>query len=134
MLLRWLIRSLCIAIVLVCALAWSVSYFRTPYIEYGNPVGSLGCGMIDGGLYLVAEERGTPGWNSGFENARTRPDSAPFYFLSFNAGHDAGTYFLRIPCWFLTTFSLLFLWLLWRKTRPRQKPSAFPIDLTPPPT
>jgi hypothetical protein len=36
--------------------------------------------------------------------------------------------FEMIPLWLPTTLSAIFLFLLWRKTRPNHTPKGFPIE------
>ncbi|MCL2648231.1 MAG: hypothetical protein FWD61_14675 [Phycisphaerales bacterium] len=132
----FLLRFLAAVPVFVCICLWIFSDFRGAYVRRFSPRGEDSLVICSGGIYFVSLPITMTGpviWVSRIFPLEPRPDSAPFYYLGFNAGTIRSAphliyYFLRIPFWFPTALWLLVLWLIWQQTRPNPKLSAFPVQ------
>src|ERR1035437_5959431 len=117
---RFFICYVSITVALAGASLWILSHKAKITYEYRNVHRGVRCLLVDGGLYIVKLPGGVPGYSDDIENPDTRPDLASAGFLGFNAGQLKGRDFFRLPFWFLTTFSLVPVWLqlFWRQLRP----------------
>ena len=132
MLRRWLMFGLALMLLSLCLGAWGVSYWREIYASHNGKTYLdfiLNSGRLE--IYRGTSQGTAPGWH--FVNAEAlswdRLDQhSKFCWLgfSYSVGID-GSYF-TIPFWLPSLLSLLFLWFAWRKTRPKPKGKAFPIE------
>jgi len=153
---RWIIRSLFMLPILFCVVGWTWSYDYRLSITYVYLYGRAEPRearyevlFADSALFLCAESQrtGTQGcYGAGwyFENTLNpvedrsiwHPEAANWsgfgywhdtdIFESISWRRDSGC----VPFWFLTVFSTILLFFVWRKTRPKINPAnAFPVEI-----
>jgi hypothetical protein len=132
---RWVSRCSLMLLFAGSVFFWVFSYFISTGVTYApkSYAFTYGITIESGGLYLLNIPPGgqPPGLQVVTDKPGPRIDSPPWYFLGFNAGSfnafvEIG--FFRAPLWFLACLSGLLLWLAWRKTRPKVKGRAFPVE------
>jgi hypothetical protein len=145
---RRIIRGLGIALLTLCVAAWVGSYFGFSYVRYVSNTRCWWSSLDGGGLDLIYEYHGTDGprgWLAEYgpypatwlSAKQQRHDSIAYHLLGFawqpRTGPDGWQYML-IPLWFPTTLAAGFLWLAWRKTRPKYNGKGFPVEVDAKPT
>ena len=143
---RWIIRSFFIGLLLLCVGGWLVSFKVGWVVGYNNVHnhneyemvvhwGKIRFSFLDGhhAVAFVPD-----GWFQdtfpAYPLKGTNAD-ADLYgrkFVGFESGEVGRRQWISIPFWFPTTISAAFLWLVWRKTRPKPKGRAFPVELEKP--
>ena len=135
---RWIIRSIAI---LICAVCVGSSLIGTFF-----PI----VGMVAiGGVFLRVDWMGSemglsvfnrpPEWDGWVYWPRS--DQGKFailqaiydhqlHFAGFGYGRFENLYLLRLPLWFLSLLSVLLLLWIFRRTRAKSPPTAFPIEAT----
>jgi hypothetical protein len=141
---RWLIRSLALTLLTLCAAAWVGSYFRGIKILVLSGTHVWEPGLAGGELNLVYGHHdpiASSVWevtcwkyDSDTRSAtRARYEGATYHFLGF--GWRSGTltnyHLLMIPLWFPTLLSALLLALVWRKTRTKIIGRGYPVEPAP---
>jgi len=141
---RWLIRSVAILICAVCVgsfLAGTIFPVTATFLTGAERVFCVE--WI--GSRLVAFSNYRPGneqqwyldWptidSHRFESWRAAWDDNP-HFAGFGGFtfHDAypGSYYIRLPLWFIALLSVLLLLWIFRRTRTKAPPAAFPVEAT----
>jgi hypothetical protein len=139
MLRRWIIRSLCLALLTLCVTAWVGSRFLrldTGYISGRHVVwmrADSGTGYVGVAEYPPSNFK----WYWNCTDARPAGcelmyQVANYHFFGFaltvrpvpSSGSIA-----FVPLWFPTTLSAGFLWLVCRKTRPKYNRKGFPVEV-----
>jgi hypothetical protein len=140
---HWIIRSLALALLTLCVVAWVHScYFfvrltRTAGGQFwclGWACGTVGIAVTHGPGYRSGgwewnNERVNPAIREGIENDYS--DSS-IVFAGFAGTWKTGAINeerLLVPLWFPTLLSALLLWLVWRKTRPAYNGRGFPVEV-----
>ena len=144
---RWIYRSLCLVLLLLCLGGWVASYTFTPVVAYQTKHQFLN-GYIDSGSLFIQwntttiEETGKLGvdFQIHLESEETDETLNQFsHALGFHGGtvifrSSVGRWRIRligIPFWFLTLLASAITFWVWRKTRPKPNPStAFPVEIT----
>jgi hypothetical protein len=144
---RWIIRGMGIALLTLCVAAWVGSYFECA-IAVNQSKTAHWQANLEGGEFHIWYYRPTrhSGWYVRFfpynaigHHATLRMSYArtPYHVLGFAWRWDPTTepqLWVMIPLWFPTTLAAGFLWLVWRKTRPKYNGKGFPVEVaaTPP--
>jgi hypothetical protein len=128
---RWLIRGSFMLPVLLCVVAWGWSYPFRERIAYAGASGvqEWAIELGDGGLFLGRSWGCTevPGWS--YEHLGKDPFASDIYgagfclfgfqfFRSPVPPSGIGS-FLIIPFWFPTVLSVMLLFFVWRRTKPK---------------
>jgi hypothetical protein len=142
---RWFIRGFFVGLLLSCLAAWWASGYYSATVDYFQD-GRFGVGgesmagivRFGGGIGV---EYYCPSGFSGHV-ARSSPpgfmalrwDEPKDYYFGFSvfSGHSTttGTVFgISVPYWFISLVLAVLLWLVWRKTRPKPKGGAFPVEI-----
>jgi hypothetical protein len=145
---RWLIRGLALTLLTLSAVAWVGSYFEgvqraNNYWGYATDF-TLGNGSADiwveqmagHGLIIYV------GWMYGRSDKydmRAEYEHLDCKYFGFGVTlpalhpHEKNPEYWSVffPLWFPTLLSALFLWLVWRNTRPRYNGKGFPIQVGP---
>jgi hypothetical protein len=133
---RRIIRSLALALLMLCLTAWVGSHFRSVSFFYSRDAisglvldvkyGSLRI-FTSGQMSVVSEHFD---WFFGSASPRLPGELPARTYLGF--GWDSApaveSMTVLIPLWFPTTLSAGFLWLVWRKTRPNSTGKGFPVE------
>ena len=133
---RWIIRSLFICLLLTATCSWWKSYTYPPFSDRIPGPHTRVC-INNGMLFVVFPWFGM--------SSKLRPLDTGFYCNEIDAlnfrfgyfgerhGSDVAQFrFVAVPFWLLTPLSAILLWLVWRKTRPKVKGRAFPVELKQP--
>lgn len=144
---RWIIRGVCLIVLVLCAGLWSLSYFCTAVIvETSGPqwylAESVGIenGMIHVNRFstLISSYRLLPGWNFRWQGATAASLRSPFSlhlidgdFLGFRLRYRTwfpGRFWnAAIPFWCPTTLLVLLILIVWRKTARPRPGRGFPV-------
>lgn len=143
---RWLIRSLFMLAVLLCVAGWGWSRTDVCIISYSQNGHLVWCESKAGVVRLGR------GWLSSFTHGwawQSDPVDPPqflppfrdrYQFLGFGFRrevianpNDAGkivfsTTYVDVPYWFFALLFSVALLFVWRKTRPRNPATAFPVE------
>jgi hypothetical protein len=145
MLKRWIIRSLCIALLTLCATVWVGSYWQALHLARAIN-GRVLCLSISTGVICIFRTDSTGGWTDGWLSYMASPNKREVDWTSDCYGRaryrlagfaidpllspvaEGLGLWLTIPLWFPTTLSAGLLWLVWRKTRPKYTGKGFPVE------
>jgi hypothetical protein len=133
---RWIIRSFFIGLLVLCVGGWVGSYWDAGEITYsGRNVWYAAFHW--GKLHLMwayDPARANGGWDAFTRPASADTDAALIagygghYYLGFFLKIGPDENYVAIPFYFPTLISAALLWLVWRKTRPKAKGRAFPVE------
>jgi hypothetical protein len=141
MLRRWIIRSLAVALLTLCAAAWAGSYSERIDVVWGSQTAFWKASLERAEFRFVYYRLGfTPGWELGHwrydaaQDAMMRSgyERTPYHALGFAWQWDPAAelqLLVMIPLWFPTLLSAGCLWLVWRKTRPKYSGKGFPVEV-----
>ena len=134
---RWIIRSFFIGLLLLCMGGWVVTAKYQCFIAYRHGGHAIDCNLYLGVICVVfvSSATGPTGWDHFvicLPHARFWPpelfwDHHMFWGFGFDHRASAFTRF-AVPYWFTILVSAALLWLVWRKTRPKPKGRAFPVE------
>jgi hypothetical protein len=138
---RWLIRSLCLALLTLCVTAWVGSYWEQICVKCYSASHAFDAEVLCGAMILGDEfhpewhNARTWWWNIGAANREVSQNQfreTKYHALGFGLKPSpADPYvYAMIPLWFPTLLSALFLCFVWRKTRHKPPSRGFPVETT----
>jgi len=135
---RWLIRTVFMLPILFCVVGWGWSCHNEASIEYHDGGTVAGCSILWGGVELGAARNSGSlpegNWVIGLgklhESHLLHPDNSygihGWLGLGWYSAEDCVRVY--IPFWLLLLIFSSLLFLVWRKTRPKNDPrTAFPV-------
>ena len=137
---RWFIRLLVLLPIVLCIIGWGWSSTHTGWIRYSYGTNTfnanwIGCGTRKGFIFfqngIDSPVRFRAGWHCGAESDKATESSfvPSTGFYGFDHSVSLHTQFLFLPYWFLVLIFSGLLWLIWRRTRPKPKGGAFPVEV-----
>ena len=132
---RWIIRSFFVGLLLLFVGGWVGSYkYSPPGYRSISPQWQWNC--FGGRIALCWDKRNFRPRDPAEVYRGELPfiDPKGYELLGFDLrysdwGKGLRSFYLAIPLWFPTLLSAALLWLVWRKTRPKVKGRAFPVEL-----
>ena len=135
---RWLIRSLFIALWVICITAWVGSYWRGAFFQCWR-MALTDVFLLDGRLAIIRDDSLTPGefgWK--FVSPYTRSQAgfdwpqwdshSTYHCVGFSWHRPSWGMYASVPLWFPTLLSGGVFWFVWRKSRVKGIGSGFPIE------
>ena len=146
---RWIIRSFFIGLLLLCVGGWATSYASWWDIEYHDNLPTTftwAVGSSWGRLWIIRKHdvysyfggylpRELETYMSSVDvpyEIERQFEFLPHYVFGFCFNSDERLHGIAIPYWFPTTLSASLLCWVWRKTRPKAKGGAFPVEVSKP--
>jgi len=126
MIYRWTIRSVSIAMCMLCVGVWFTSWFEMARMDYvgGSHARRIAveCGVVSlSDHFNPAFTSGT--WRVTHEQADLDYDDSDAGFMSYS--YPEPSWGVMVPMWFFTGVSVVLLWMSWRKSTTRT--AGFPI-------
>ena len=136
---RWIIRSFFIGVLLLFMLVWTASYFYVVYVEYETRslwkvesftgYAKLEWRRYSGGGDFHDVDRG---WITSSYRYTSSSATNLHYLFRFDWLITRDHRGIIIPFSYPTLSSAVLLWLAWRRTGPKPKGRAFPVELNEP--
>jgi hypothetical protein len=139
---RWLVRSFFLALLFLCVGIWAGSYWQITQISYwresaaGASVGIWRGKAVFYSYFCIRDvDNGpVPKWSIYFNPPAVAVSDyidgmdAKYRFAGFQFDPRRPWGYLKIPLWFPTILSGFLAWFIWRKTQPKYRGRAFPIE------
>jgi hypothetical protein len=130
---RWIIRSFCLALSVICVGLWVTSFGSLIFVNYSGKTWNRAF-VADGKIGFIGDNplpAQFEGWSHGYADDRdfvVRDGRAKHHFLGFSYDRGPFDWYVAIPVYFPTLLSALLLWFVWRKTRAKGTGVGFPIE------
>jgi len=141
---RWIYRSLCLGLLLLCGGGWLASHAYSYCLTYSTKHQWLYTQIVGGSLCA--------GWDTYSDQISAWPFGLSFYthraddnydhdyintrshalgfYANMQTSSSRQSWAVGIPFWFLTLLASAITCWVWRKTRPKPNPAtAFPIEI-----
>jgi hypothetical protein len=133
---RWVIRGVCVALLVGCVAAWVASYWRQVGVYDSVGWGYQNVALPRGKLMFIRwaptrmiELRGHVYFDPPSEPWNNGPVRWRFLGFSYDGDFSDGKeWWLCVPLWFPTVVAGGLLWVVWRKTRGRRA-GGFPVEV-----